>query len=352
MSKQLPTPSSLRQLKIQAKDLRRAYQSGDREALQRFREHHPRCAESSDADLASAQLTLQDAQLVVAREYDCDSWPKLTASVGAAVHPPHGGAGIDGIAGSSAAIRQIRADLERAAQSDVPILVTGEKGVGKRLLARTVHAMGSRSQAPLVRFACDVASGPLEESELFGHEPGAFTGANATRLGKLEEAGDGTLVLDEVSFLSISAQMQLLNLMESGMCRRLGGSEDVPANARLVATTSQGLRPMVSSGSFREDLFYRLQVIRIDVPSLRHRLEDIPELAAHFAARVAQSAGREAPHFSAETLSLLAGHAWPGNVRELQHAIEAAVMSVPDGAIAPEHIRLSPGEAASHGAAA
>ena len=349
MSKQLPSPSSLRQLKIQAKDLRRAYQSGDREALQRFREYHPRCTESSDADLVAAQLTLQDAQLVVAREYDCDSWPKLTASVGSAVQPARAA---DGIVGSSEVIRQIRASVERAAKGDVPILVTGERGVGKRLLARTVHAMSERSRGPRVQFACDVASGPLEESELFGHEPGAFTGANATRVGKVDEATDGTLVLDEVSCLSMAAQMQLLDLMETGVYRRVGGSEDRPAKPRLVATTSQDLGPMLASGAFREDLYYRLQVMRIDAPSLRDRIEDIPELATHFAARAAQSAGREAPRFSDEALSLLAGHDWPGNVRELQHAIEGAVMSSSDEVITPQHIRLSPGEAASHGAAA
>jgi len=338
MSKQLPSPSSLRQLKIQAKDLRRAYQSGDPEALQRFREHHPRCVEHSDADLVSAQLTLQDAQLVVAREYGCDSWPKLTASVETAARAPSPG---DGIVGSSEAIRQIRADMVRAAQSDVPVLVAGEKGGGKRLVARTIHAMSRRSRGPLVPFACDVASGPLEESELFGHEPGAFTGANSTRRGKIEEAADGTLVLDEIGYLSVSVQMQLLNLMESGVSRRLGGSEDLSVNARLVATTSHGLRQMVSSGAFREDLYYRLQVVRIDVPPLRDHLEDLPELAAHFAARAARSAGREAPHFSDEALARLVAHEWPGNVRELQHAIEGAVMSVSEGVIVPEHIRLS-----------
>lgn len=349
MSKQLPSPSSLRQLKIQAKDLRRSYQSGDPEALQRFREHHPRCTGQSDADLVSAQLSLQDAQLVVAREYDCDSWPKLTASIGAAAPPPRPG---EGIVGSSEAIVQIRADLDRAAQSDVPVLLAGEKGVGKRLLTRTIHATSSRSRGPLVQFACDVASGPLEESELFGHEPGAFTGANAVRRGKIEEAADGTLVLDEIGYLSMSAQMQLLNLMESGVSRRLGGSEDLPVNARLVGTTSQDLEQLVSSGAFRQDLYYRLQVVRIDVPPLRDRPADIPELAAHFAARAASGAGREAPRISEEALSLLAAHSWPGNVRELQHAIEGAAMGVSDGAIDPDHIRLAPGNSASPDAAA
>ena len=218
MPRYFPPQSNLRQLKNQAKDLCKAYQARDPEALRRFRETHPQHHGSPDSRLLEAGLTLQDAQLVVAREYGFDSWPKLAAAAGDPTARPRPGAEI--IGGGQAAQR-ILAEMERAASADVPILLVGEKGVGKRLAARVVHAMSRRSAGPLVQMTCDADNGVLCESDLFGYEPGAFTGAKATQEGNLQLATGGTLVLDEVGGLTSSAQAKLQRFVESGVYRRL-----------------------------------------------------------------------------------------------------------------------------------
>ena len=317
MSKHLPARSSLRQLKSQAKDLRKAYEARAPEALQRFRQHHPHHASSSDDRLVTANLTLQDAQLVIAREYGFDSWPKLADAVA------DGGPPTDPLAaiiGSSGAARQLRAETERAAASEVPVLLHGERGTGKRLVAATVHELSVRS-GPFVHMACDASP----DYELFGYEPGAFTGAHSVQDGKVAEAAGGTLLMDEVASLSMSAQATLMALLERGMYRRFGGSHDILSEARIVATTSCDLAPLVEGGSFRQDLFYSLQVLSIHTPGLGNRLQDIPELVNHFAAGMSAADEQSVPSFSAEALAQFAEHDWPGNIRELRHAVEGAV---------------------------
>ena len=334
MPRYLPPQSSLRQLKNQAKDLCKAYQAHDPEALRRFRETHPQHHGSSDSRLLEAGLTLQDAQLVVAREYGFDSWPKLAAAAGDPTARPRSGTEI--IGGGQAAQR-ILAEMERAASSEVAILIAGEKGVGKRLAARLIHAMSRRSAGPLVQMTCDAENGVLCESDLFGYEPGAFTGAKTTQEGHLQMANGGTLVLDEIGSLSSSAQAKLQRFIESGGYRRLGGSQDLSADVRLIGTTSRDLREMVNSGSLREDLYYQIAVLGIELPPLRDRAEDIPALAEYFAVKMGH---RDAPRFSPEALALLATHSWPGNVRELRNTVERAVAASSGGAVSPEVIRL------------
>lgn len=321
MSTQLPPSASLRQLKSQAKDLRRAYDRGEPAALERVRQHHPQWAGAPDAHQAEADLGLQDAQLVVAREYGFDSWPRLTAAIEPGTRTS---SNMTVISGGSEAARRIREGLERAASADMPVLLVGEKGTGKRLAARALHEASGRHGGPFVQMACDVAADLLGESELVGHEPGAFTGANVTRRGKVEKADGGTLLLDRVDCLSASAQLRLLTVLERGVSQRLGGSEEIAVDARLVATTPRDLRPLVDQGAFREDLYYGLQVLRIDLPPLRSRPEDIPGLARHFAAGIATAAGREAPEITPEALARLTAHPWSGNVRELRHEIGRA----------------------------
>jgi DNA-binding NtrC family response regulator len=321
MSKHFPAQPSLRQLKSQAKDLKKACDSGgDPQSLQRFRQYHPQHAHSSDADIVGAGLSLQDAQLVLAREYGFDSWPKLSAAIG---NGPRRSPAAEAIIGSGEAAQRIRSELVRAATTDVPLLLVGESGVGKRWAARCVHSMSRRSEGPFVQ--CDATAGVMADSELFGHEPGAFTGANSARAGSLETAAGGTLVIEEIGSLSMSAQGTLQSLIENGTFRHLGGTQDLSTDARLVCTNSKDLQGMVEAGAFREDLYYRMEVLRIDLPPLRDRAEDIPELVRHFAAAAHQGDG-SVPEFGEEAIALLTAHSWPGNVRELRHTVERAVV--------------------------
>jgi two-component system NtrC family response regulator len=335
MSTHLPPQASLRQLKIQAKELHRAHQAHEPQALQRLRQHHPRCGRSTDAEIVEARLTLQDAQLVLAREYGFESWPRLTAAVGI---PPETVRPGGELVGSSAAIQRVRAEIERAAAGGAPVLIVGEPGAGKRLVARAIHA-ASRREGPLVQVPCGAPDGTLGEAELFGYEPGAFTGAHTQHPGRLESADAGTLVLEEIGGLSPEAQARLQAFLEHGTFRRLGGAEDLTAEVRLIATTSSELRGRVTAGAFREDLYYQLEVLRLEVPPLRERLEDLPALAAHLAAMVGQGRG-EPVRFSAEALSRLAEHDWRGNVRELRRVIERAVAIAPGDAIPVEAVVL------------
>jgi len=349
MSRQLPPQSSLRQLKSQAKDLRRACEKRDPAALARVREHHPKHSNRSDADLVARPLSLQDAQLVIAREYGHDSWPRLAAAVGEA----NGAAGaaaaalagpLAGIVGGSAAAQRLREEALRAASVRVPALLVGEKGSGKRLLARLIHEASGRSQGPFVQMACDVSPELLGDSDLLGHEPGAFTGANATRRGKVEEAAGGTLLLDEAGALSAAAQLGLLGAIDRGMSQRVGGAEEIAVDVRLVATSTRDLRAAMESGALREDLYYSLQAVCIELPPLREHVEDIPELARHFVASAVGGTAAAGITFTDAALARLAAHDWPGNVRELRHAVEGAVAAAGAGngavEVGVEHLRL------------
>ncbi|MFA6107668.1 MAG: sigma 54-interacting transcriptional regulator [Candidatus Latescibacterota bacterium] len=339
MSTHLPPQASLRQLKIQAKELHRAHQAREPQALQRLRRHHPRYERSTDAEVAEARLTLQDAQLVLAREYGFESWPRLTAAVGTPAESARPGVEL---IGTSAAIQRVRDEIERAAACGLPVLIVGELGVGKRLVARAIH-VASRREGPLVQVACGAPDGTLGEAELFGYEPGAFTGAHTQHPGQLESADSGTLVLEEIDGLSPEAQARLQAFVEHGTFRRLGGTEDQTAEVRLVATTSRDLRERVTAGAFREDLYYQIEVLRLEVPSLHERGEDLPALAAHFAAAVNQ--GRAEPvRFSPEALERLAAYDWPGNVRELRRVVERVVAAASGNSVGAESVIL---EAAS-----
>ncbi|MCC7263909.1 MAG: sigma-54-dependent Fis family transcriptional regulator [Candidatus Latescibacteria bacterium] len=336
MSKSLPPHFNLRQLKIQAKELLKAYQTRDPEALARYRQHHPQHQKSSDPRLIEAGLTLQDAQLVMAREYGFDSWPRLTAAIGDA---PTSRAPADGFVGNSPAADRIRAEMDRAAANDLPVLILGEKGVGKRLVARTIHALSRRSAGPLLHLTCDAANGLLCESELLGYEPGAFTGANTSQAGSLQLAEGGTLVLEEIGDLQSAAQAKLRHFVERGVYRRLGGTQDLAADTRLLGTSSRDLALLVKSGSFREDLYYQFQVLCIELPPLRDRVEDIPTLA-NFCAMKLGTGHRETPRFSPDALALLRAHSWPGHVRELKSTVERAVAEATGETIAAAAIRI------------
>jgi DNA-binding NtrC family response regulator len=234
-----------------------------------------------------------------------------------------------GLLGESPGMRALFAMLERLCQAEIPVLIEGETGSGKELVARALHTEGPRRAAPFVVVDCGAIAPTLVESELFGHTRGAFTGADTPRAGAFETAGAGTLFLDEVGELPLALQPKLLRALESGVVKPLGATREVPVQARIVAATHRDLRRMANEGAFREDLYFRLAAFPVRVPPLRERLEDIPLLARHFLARALAAtgaAGADRVQPTAETLEILKAQPWPGNVRELRHAVERAVV--------------------------
>jgi two-component system response regulator HydG len=229
--------------------------------------------------------------------------------------------------GESTSMRALFEQIERVADAEVPVLLLGETGTGKGLVAKALHALGRRSGGPFVSVNCATLPENLLESELFGHVKGAFTGAVSQRTGLFEEAHGGTLFLDEVGEIEIGLQAKLLDVLESGQVRAVGANKHRPVDVRVLAASNQDLHRMAAAHRFREDLLFRLDVVRLDMPALRHRLEDLPLLVEHFL-RAAKTRHPKSPveRFSLEAHARLAEHAWPGNVRELEHVVERAVL--------------------------
>ena len=242
--------------------------------------------------------------------------------------------------GTSAAMRRVLELVHTVAASDSTVLVTGESGTGKELVARAIHAASPRRYNPLVVVNCGALSEGILESELFGHEAGAFTGARARHKGKFEAAEGGTVFLDEIGEVSPKVQVELLRVLEEKVVTRLGGTAPVPVDFRVVAATNRNLQEAVREGRFREDLFWRLNVFTIELPSLRERPEDVPLLAEHFLSRFSQAMSRKAMALSPATLEALRSYPWPGNVRELQNAVERAVVVSHGPVIEPDDLPL------------
>ena len=230
------------------------------------------------------------------------------------------------IVGTSAALTATLKQVEVVAPTESTVLILGETGTGKELIARAIHAASSRSQRPFVKLNCAAIPTGLLESELFGHEKGAFTGAIAQRIGRFELADGGTVFLDEVGDIPLELQTKLLRVLQEREFERLGSTRTLRTDARLIAATNRDLRQMVEQQKFREDLFYRLNVFPIYVPALRERSEDIPLLVNHFAQRFARRMNRTIETIPAETMAALTRYPWPGNIRELQNLIERAVI--------------------------
>src|SRR5262245_56728 len=241
----------------------------------------------------------------------------------------------NGILGHSAALRAVLTQLELVAPTDATVLLQGETGTGKELLARAVHRLSPRHAHRFVTFNCAAIPSGLLESELFGHEKGAFTGALAQRLGRLELAEQGTLCLDEIGDLPLELQPKLLRVLQEHEFERLGSSRTLRANVRVVAATHRDLRAMVHQRTFREDLYYRLHVFPLTVPPLRERRDDIPLLVRHFAQQYAHMMHKPIDSIPAELMAELMHYDWPGNVRELQNIIERAVILSSNGVLCP-----------------
>jgi len=235
----------------------------------------------------------------------------------------------EGILGESAVMRSLSARVDRVAQSALPVLIRGETGSGKELVARALHARSPRASGPFVSENCAALAEGLLETELFGHEQGAFTGAERRREGLFARAHGGTLFLDEIGDMSPALQGKLLRVLQEGEVRRLGGERSRRVDVRIVAATHKGLEQLVREGRFREDLLYRLAVLEVRLPPLRDRPEDIPLLTEHFLARLADEQGTEPLVVDEAALDALLGHSWPGNVRELENAVRVAALFSP-----------------------
>ena len=227
--------------------------------------------------------------------------------------------------GRSDGMREVFRTLQRVADSDATILVRGESGTGKELAARAIHDLGPRSGAPFVTVNCAAIPDTLMESELFGHERGAFTDAHERRIGKFEAAGRGTLLLDEIGELAPGPQAKLLRALQERVIERVGGNQPIEVHARILAATNRDLEAEVRAGRFREDLYYRIHVVPVELPPLRERRGDVRLLAEHFLARAREQGVRGPTRIARDALAALDRHAWPGNVRELENALERAV---------------------------
>jgi len=245
--------------------------------------------------------------------------------------------------GSSAAMEQLREMIVRVARSQAPVHICGESGTGKELAARMIHESGARREGPFVPVNCGAIPTELMESELFGHKRGSFTGAVADKKGLVQSAEGGTLFLDEVADLPLHMQVKLLRLVQEKTVRPIGEPREESVDVRILSATHKDLADLVAQGLFREDLFYRINVIELRVPALRERSADIPEIAEAILTRLARRLNATAPKLSAETVQTLQAYRYPGNVRELENVLERALTLSTTGSITPEHIRLRTG---------
>ncbi|MBM3829857.1 MAG: sigma-54-dependent Fis family transcriptional regulator [Verrucomicrobia bacterium] len=310
------------------------------ETLRRARQLHPKLPVllvTAYADIREAVGAMRDGAVnYLSKPIDLDELLRSieqitgpqTATVGDPPPLP------PGILAVSPLMRAVFHDAALIAPSESRVLITGESGVGKEVLADAIHRWSPRAKGPLVKVNCAAIPETLLESELFGHEKGAFTGAHQARTGRFEEAGGGTIFLDEISEMSPQLQAKLLRVTQDGTFRRVGSGKELLTNARILAATNKNLEALIKEGRFREDLFYRLAVVELGVPPLRERREDILPLASHFIAQF----GSDQTRFSPAVTEGLERYAWPGNVRELRNAMERAALLSRGGVVLSEHL--------------
>jgi DNA-binding NtrC family response regulator len=246
--------------------------------------------------------------------------------------------GLEGIIGNSDAMKKVLDMIRHAAPTQATVLLEGESGTGKELVAHAIHQLSPRAKGPFIAVHCAALSSNLVESELFGHEKGSFTGASERRPGRFELADGGSLFLDEVSEIDASTQTKLLRVLEERRFERVGGRKTIETDIRLIAATNKNLKALVEKGEFREDLFFRLNVVNIDIPPLRHRLDDVPMLCKSFVSEFAQKNGKAVSDISDGALAMLSAYSWPGNVRELRNAIEKMVIFSRGKKLSPKDI--------------
>jgi len=248
--------------------------------------------------------------------------------------------GFDNIIGTNPQIQQAYIRAAQVADSNASVLILGETGTGKEYIAKTVHYQSKRADRPFIKVNCGALPETLLESELFGHEKGAFTNAVARRIGRFEAADGGTIFLDEIGDISLAMQMKLLRVVQEKEFERVGSSETIKVDVRVIAATNRDLKKAIADKEFREDLFYRLNVFTINLPPLRERKEDIPELANHFIRKCAKEAGKPTTCISEDGVPMLLSYSWPGNIRELENCIERAVILCHGSKVLPQHLLL------------
>ncbi len=248
----------------------------------------------------------------------------------------------DRLIGNGDSMRSICKQIGRVAPQDINVLILGESGTGKELVARAIYQHSRRSKAPFLAINCAAIPETLLESELFGHEKGAFTGADVRRIGKFERCDHGTLFLDEVGDMPLSTQTKILRLLQGGQFQRVGGNETLTVDVRIIAATNQNLDAMIEKGRFRRDLYYRLRGVTLHLPALRDRMEDIPELAHYFLFRFNRQLGTAVQSITQEALDRLQQHSWHGNIRELQSVIREALIASMGPTLLPEFISIEP----------
>jgi DNA-binding NtrC family response regulator len=242
------------------------------------------------------------------------------------------------IIGSSPQMKRVAEMIDAVARTDATVMVRGESGTGKELVARAIHYKSSRRNSPIITVNCGALTDTLLESELFGHERGAFTGAVSRRLGKLERADLGTVFFDEIGNISARMQMDLLRVVESKKFTRVGGEKPITVDFRIISATNRNLEEAVATGDFREDLYFRLNVLTIDIPPLRERSDDIPQLVEYFLKKFAKSLVRDVDRVSPEAMEVLCAYEWPGNVRELRNVLERAIVLCRGSGITPQDL--------------
>jgi two-component system response regulator AtoC len=283
-------------------------------------------------DFFTKPLKMAEFQVVVARALDRRRLQQQVKALQA-----EKGSGFEEIVGESEPLRQVLQMAQRAAPTDLTVLIEGESGTGKEVLARAIHRLSARRDGPMIPVNAAAIPEGLLESELFGHERGAFTGAIRARAGRFELAREGTLFLDEIGDMPLSVQVKILRALQERQIERVGGVKSLAVDVRIIAATNQSLDGLVAAGTFRADLFYRLQGVRLRLPPLRERTGDLPLLISHLLEGAARRLGRVTVTLSPTALRCLWTYAWPGNIRELQHVLEAA-MVLSDGVILPEHL--------------
>jgi len=296
------------------------------------------------SDYVLKPFSLAEMRMVVERELDVRRLREENRSLREALGQRYD---FPNIVARSAKMQEVLALVERVASTPSTILLGGETGVGKDLIARLIHQRSTRSAGPFVKINSTAIPETLLESELFGYEKGAFTGAVASKPGKFELADKGTLLLDEIGDVPAITQVKLLRVLQEREFERLGGTRTIKVDVRLIAATNRDLRAALEQGTFREDLYYRLNVVPIDIPPLREHKEDIPDLANLFLARFAQQSSKTFTAITPEALAKLMDFHWPGNVRQLENIIERATALAPGPAISPDDIHLDSGRARS-----
>ncbi|MHB1399545.1 MAG: PEP-CTERM-box response regulator transcription factor [Trichloromonadaceae bacterium] len=294
-------------------------------------------------DFYSKPINLAELKVILARAFHLARLEEENRQM----HRAMGGVGGDlfGIFGQCPAMQEVFATLRKVASVDVPVLVLGESGTGKELVARALHGKSLRAAGPFIPINCGAIPENLLESELFGHEKGAFTGAQARLQGKVEYASGGTLFLDEIGEMAPLLQVKLLRFLQERVIQRVGGREDIAVDARIVAATNVDIQQAISTGAFREDLYYRLGVITLTLPPLRERGDDVHLLANLFLRRCSETFGRRVRGFSSEALAALRAYAWPGNVRELENKVKRAVVMCETPLVEAQDLGLAAPEA-------